>query len=302
MSERWRVLDCTNLQGKISSDRGAIVVSPEDRESARVPVADVAVILVGPTVQLSAASLHRMMKEDIPLLLCDWKGVPEGGAYSWREHGRVGARHIAQTALTVPRQKNAWAQIIRAKVMGQSTVLKEYGRPNSGELASFAKLIRSGDPSNIEGRAARLYWQSLWGSDGFRRTPSMPDRNNSTRNAQLDYAYTVLRGHGIRAVLAAGLTPALGVFHHGRSNNFSLVDDLIEPFRPAVDSGVAHLAGNADMKAPETRKRLVAAASRKFLENGLTIPAVLEDLAQQFGRYVEGDIPKLHVEYWRGAI
>lgn len=302
MSDKWRVVDCTSLDGQIRSERGAIKVCPSDRATVSLPVSDVAVILIGPKVQLSAASLHRMMSNDIPVLLCDWKGVPEGAAYGWREHGRVGARHIAQNALTAPRQKNAWAQIIRAKIRGQSVVLREYSRPNSPELASLVQLVRSGDPANIEGRAARLYWQSLWDEPRFRRTPGQADESGSTRNAQLDYAYTVLRGHGIRAVLAAGLSPALGVFHHGRSNNFSLVDDLIEPFRPAVDSGVAHLPHDADMANPATRQALVKSASRKFLAGGLTIPSALEDLAQQFGRYVEGQVPKLQVEHWRGSL
>jgi CRISPR-associated protein Cas1 len=296
------VIDCSNLNGSIYSTRGGIVIKPNEAACTTLPLADVAVLLIGPSVKFSSAVMHRILDADVSLILTDWKGVPEGGAYSWCEHGRVGARHRAQTMLSVPRQKNAWARLIRAKVLGQSTTLKILGRPHHNDLSSWAKLIRSGDPANIEGRAARLYWQSLWENEEFRRTPGIPGHGASTRNAQLDYAYTVLRGLGIRAVIAAGLSPTIGLFHHGRSNNFSLVDDLIEPFRPAVDYGVAQLPFDADMAKPETRKHLVCAASRKFTTSGLSIGSVLEDLAQSFGQYVEGDISALTTPQWRGPV
>lgn len=107
-------------------------------------------------------------------------------------------------------------------------------------------------------------------------------------------------GAGIRAVLSAGLSPTIGLFHHGRSNNFSLVDDLIEPFRPAVDFGVATLPVDADMSDSAVRSALVKASDQQFTETGLRISSVLEDLAQQFGQYVEGERARMRVLAWSG--
>ena len=39
----------------------------------------------------------------------------------------------------------------------------------------------------------------------------------------------------VRSLCVAGLHPSLGIHHHHRANAFALADDLIEPFRPAVD-------------------------------------------------------------------
>ena len=35
--------------------------------------------------------------------------------------------------------------------------------------------------------------------------------------------------------MGAGLLPAIGIFHHNRSNAFPLADDIMEPYRPYVD-------------------------------------------------------------------
>lgn len=299
--ERWRVIDCSTMEGSICSQRGGIEVHKVDSPPVSVPIADVAVVLIGLKVNFSTGVIHRLLSDDIAVLFCDWKGVPVGGGYSWAEHGRVGARATAQAILTEPRRKNAWGRIVKAKVEGQSRVLAESGaRLESIELRSMARDVRSGDPANIEARAARVYWSALWGSTGFRRHPHASTRAGDARNAQLDYAYSVLRGHGIRAVLGAGLAPALGVFHRGRSNNFALVDDLIEPFRPAIDSWLLGIDPEATLDDPDTRAYLVKGAFQPFRHDGATIPTVFSDFAQSFGRYVERDISVLNVPVWNG--
>jgi len=62
------------------------------------------------------------------------------------------------------------------------------------------------------------------------------------RNMLLNYGYAVLRAGVARALVAAGLLPALGLHHAGAANAFNLADDLLEPFRPFVDAKVWHLS------------------------------------------------------------
>ena len=157
MSSQWRILDFTSFEGKIHSDDGAIVVVNSDGVSQRVSVADVAVVLIGMKVSFSAGVIHRLTDKDIAVLFCDWRGVPESGAFSWSEHTRVGARHKAQLELSLPRRKNAWGRIVRSKIQGQAAVLRNLNRPGAQELEHIAGQVRSGDPSNLEGQAARIY-------------------------------------------------------------------------------------------------------------------------------------------------
>ena len=248
-------------------------------------------------VALSAAVLHRLAEADVAVLFCDWRGIPEGGCYSWSDHGRVAARHRAQADVTLPRKKNAWARLIRAKIEGQASVLENLKIRGSGELLALADQVRSGDPGNIEAQAARLYWSRALGK-GVGRQPAAGQLIGA--NACLDYGYSVLRGHLMRAVLAAGLAPALGVFHRGRGNAFALADDLIEPFRPAIDEVALQLPPTASPSDRPVKQLLVAAACQRFEGSGHGIPAVAEALAQSFGRYVEGDIDRLNVLSWQG--
>lgn len=297
MNSQWRVIDLCGFEGELRSTRGGVEVLSGEGVPTIIPVAEVAVILVGMKVALSAAVLHRLAEADVAVLFCDWRGIPEGGCYSWSDHGRVAARHRAQAEVSLPRKKNAWARLIRAKIEGQASVLENLKIRGSGELLALADQVRSGDPGNVEAQAARLYWSRALGK-GVGRQPAAGQLIGV--NACLDYGYSVLRGHLMRAVLAAGLAPALGVFHRGRGNAFALADDLIEPFRPAIDEVALQLPPTASPSDRPVKQLLVAAASQRFDGDGHGIPAVAEALAQAFGRYVEGDIDRLNVVSWQG--
>ena len=297
MAEQWRVIDLCGFEGELRSRRGGVEVCPGEGMPTTIPVAEVAVILVGMRVALSGAVLHRLAEADVAVLFCDWRGIPEGGCYSWSDHGRVAARHRAQAEVSLPRKKNAWARLVRAKIEGQASVLENLKIRGSGELLALADQVRSGDPGNVEAQAARLYWLRALGK-GVGRQPAAGQLIGA--NACLDYGYSVLRGHLMRAVLTAGLAPALGVFHRGRGNAFALADDLIEPFRPAIDEVALQLPPTASPSDRPVKQLLVAAASQRFDGDGHGIPAVAEALAQSFGRYVEGDIDRLNVLSWQG--
>ncbi|MBV7363218.1 type II CRISPR-associated endonuclease Cas1 [Actinomycetaceae bacterium TAE3-ERU4] len=296
MDRGWRVIDCSSLEGSLSASRGRLLVKSAEREASSLPVEDIAVVLVGPKVHLSVAALHRLATSDVAVLVCDWRGVPYCALNSWGEHSRVGARARAQANLSVPRTKNAWSRIVKAKVRGQAANLAILGLGGEKLLLSLAKEVKSGDVGNVEGRAARIYWQQMFGRDFIR------DRDLAGINACLNYGYAVLRGHGIRAVASAGLLPALGIFHRGRSNAFNLVDDLIEPFRPAIDYAVSLLPEDANPSDSEVKKSLVGAADQPFTEGGFRLSTVFEDFAQGLGCYVEGEGTYLKVPQWHGPV
>src|SRR5690606_32659147 len=57
-----------------------------------------------------------------------------------------------------------------------------------------------------------------------------------------------------RAIVAAGLHPAIGLHHHNRSNAFCLADDLLEPLRPIVDARARNLATVDDLRLTQPVK------------------------------------------------
>ncbi|SNT01985.1 CRISP-associated protein Cas1 [Micrococcales bacterium KH10] len=295
----WRILDCSALEGRISYQRGQVKVRPDGGEERTVPLADVAVVLLGLKVSIGAAVLHQFAQFDVVTLVCNWTGVPVSAVSPWSAHSRVGARQLAQASASIPSKKNAWGNIVRAKIAGQQANLKELRRPAAKTLVDIRKSVRSGDPDNCEARAAKAYWPQLFGDgERFYRNPGA----GSGRNGLLDYGYTVLRGHAIRAVMEAGLAPALGLFHRGRSNPFNLADDLIEPFRPVVDWTVAQLPADASPNHPSVKRALVSASSQPFTESGYSAATEMTNLAQQLGRYFEGDVTKLQVLQWNPSV
>lgn len=269
---------------------------PDDGPESVVGLADVALVLFGLRTSMGASVLQQLAAFDVVALACDWRGVPTAGLYGWCDHTRVGARQNAQVAMSVPRRKNAWGQIIRAKISGQAANLRCLGHDEWRRLERMAGQVRSGDPANVEGTAARFYWPRVFEGSGFSRVP----QDGYGHNAMLDYGYAVLRGFGVRAVLSAGLSGTIGLFHSNRSNAFNLVDDLIEPFRPAVDWAVAALPEKSTADDPAVRHRLVESCSQAFGTDGVSVVATLTDLAQQFGRYAENQIDRLRVPAWNG--
>lgn len=300
----WRVIDCSDFEGRLTYKRGRMMLIPRAAGSSEagpveVPLAQTAVLLLGLKAVCSTALLFELAQYGVSVLFCDWSGVPVGAMESWSETATVvAARHRAQVAMSLPRQKNAWMRITKAKIRGQAHCLDLCGRPGGELLRNLAKTVRSGDPSNVEGHAAREYWQRIFPmKEEFQRKPG----SGTPRNSQLDYAYTVLRGFVIRALLAAGLDPTFGVNHHNRSNYFCLADDLIEPYRPAIDVKVAQLSAGDSVSDKGVKRFLVDAVNAQFGESGLTIPSSLDSFAQQYGLYCEGKGDALLVPVFGGG-
>ncbi|MCL2736879.1 MAG: type II CRISPR-associated endonuclease Cas1 [Propionibacteriaceae bacterium] len=293
--DNWRVLDFTSFVGQLGYQRGQLVVRPQEGAETSLPLADVGTVLIGLHTAMAPAVLHQLAAFDVITLICDWNGVPSAAMTAWADHGRVGARHRAQFEMSIPRRKSAWGQVIKAKILGQAANLRVLGHPDWDHLAQMAKLVRSGDPQNVEGTAAGYYWRRLF-EGRFSRKPQEGD----ARNSMLDYGYAVLRGYGIRAVMSAGLAASIGVFHRGRGNAFNLVDDLIEPFRPAIDYVVATTPHDMTIAHPSVKHRLVAASTQAFGSDGSAVSSCLTDVAQHFGMYAEGGLERFTVPAWRG--
>lgn len=280
----WQVLDLTGYDGAVKSARGGLVI-----DGRRVAVADIDVILMGPKVAAGPGLMHKAGRFGVSVVYCDWRFQPVAAVHPWSSNTRVGARHIAQATMSLPRKKNAWMRIVKAKIQSQQNTLSLVGRVDAAKrLSRLSAQVRSGDPENCEAQAAHVYWQALYGEKGFTRDPGAEDALNGAHN----YGYTILRGVVLNAVVAAGLCPTLGVHHRGRSNVFALVDDLIEPFRCVVDRAVVSSdVIRETFPDPLARKAIVSAVygdevSRASEHGGSPAPRVRE-LVQAYAGYVE---------------
>jgi CRISPR-associated protein Cas1 len=193
----------------------------------------------------SHAALARLLEFGAAVLICGRKHLPTGLLLPLADHTEVVWRIHEQVAIGKPLRKQLWKQLVVAKVRGQAANL-DTASPARLRLLALAAAVKSGDPTNVEAQAAKVYW-GTWLGEGtpFHRDPAGDD----PLNAFLNYGYAVLRAAVARALVSAGLHPSLGLHHCNRSNAFCLADDLLEPLRPLVDREVRllHQQGHAEL-------------------------------------------------------
>ena len=230
-----------------------VVASKEMPEEQRtIPIEDVGMIIIeNQMVSVTIPLLNELVDAGVAVVLCDRKGMPHAMLQNMDGNSLQGEFLRNQIEVGEVLRKQLWKQIVEAKIKNQSALLeKQRGKGNL--LKPFYMNVKSGDIDNREGLAARLYWGVLFGDDFTR------DREGGGVNALLNYGYAVLRAATARALVSAGLTPSLGIFHHNRSNAFPLADDLMEPFRPFVDEVVYHLCEEGKLEInKETKMELL---------------------------------------------
>ena len=287
-----RIIEIAEDGRHLAKARGFLTVSADKAEIGRVPIDDVgAVIASAHGITYSNNLLTALAERCIPLVVCGSNHMPAAFLWTADGHYEQAGRMADQAAASKPLRKRLWSQIVRAKILGQGATLEAVGAPHGG-FYLLSRKVRSGDPDNVEAQAARRYWPLLFGGE-FRR-----DRREPGVNAMLNYAYTVLRAGAARAVMAAGLHPALGIAHRQRGNAFALADDLMEPFRPVADLLVSDLAkaGFADVDK-ETKPRLaqVLATDMSGPRGVSPVGVCLQRLALSAARCFAGEARELEL-------
>ena len=278
-----QIVDISQDGRHLSRDRGFMKVEAAGEVIGRVPLDQIsAVIAHAHGITWSNSLLVELANRGAPVVLCGKNHQPRAVIYPLDGHHMQNARMRAQWGAAQPLIKQAWKQIVVAKIRMQAAALAAIGQPPA-PLEMIARSVQSGDSSNAEARAARAYWPMMMGK-GFRRDTELPDIN-----ALLNYGYTVLRAATTRAVVAAGLHPTIGLFHSNRSNAFALADDLMEPFRPLVDLTARAIAQTDGPEvSPQAKRRMADLIALDLPLTGETSPLMVAlsrlsiSLAQSF--------------------
>lgn len=208
--------------------------SPDDKRT--IPIEDIGVVLLEhQQTAITLPLLNALAESEVQVVICNNKGMPSAMIQSMNSNNLQGETLRNQIACGEVLKKQLWKQVVEAKIKNQASLLNNVGE-DGNVLKPFYSNVRSGDVDNREGIAARIYFQHLFG-DSFIR-----NRDEPGINALLNYGYSILRAATCRAIVSSGLLPAIGIYHHNRSNAYPLADDLMEPFRPFVDGVVYDLA------------------------------------------------------------
>mgnify|MGYP002594857561 FL=1 len=137
----------------------------------------------------------------------------------------------------------------------------------------WAADVKSGDPDNLEARAAAYYWKNLFEIEGFTR-----DREGIPPNNLLNYGYAILRAVVARGLVVSGLLPTLGIHHHNRYNAYCLADDIMEPYRPYVDDlvyGIVKSGIGYEVLTKEIKGRLLSIPTLDVVISGKRSPLMI---------------------------
>jgi CRISPR-associated protein Cas1 len=229
-----RTIEISGEGNHLSVSEGSLLVHKDDEIVGRVPLEDLGVLILdAPTTTYTHSVMTEVLAAGAVIIPCGRDHLPRG-LFLPQENSLLTERLATQVAAPLPLRKSLWRQVVQTKIRHQAHTLPQ-ASPERDRLLALVPRVRSGDPTNVEAHAARIYWPALFGGD-FRRLP-----DGEPPNALLNYGYMVLRACVARAVCGAGLHPALGLHHHNRSNAFCLADDLVEPLRPMVDGCVKTL-------------------------------------------------------------
>lgn len=214
---------------KLSYKGGYLVVRKED-DTAKVHLSEISsVVLQTNQVYISAYLLSELAKAKVSFVVADEKRNPIGQYLPLYGAHNTSKRIGEQLEWTEPAKKRVWQRVVRDKIAHQSRILNARASEEEGELlAALVPEVRSGDTTNREAYAARVYFRALFGQ-GFSRDDDTPV------NAALNYGYGILLSAVNREIVARGYLTQCGICHRSEFNQFNLSCDLMEPFRPIVD-------------------------------------------------------------------
>lgn len=213
-----------------------LLIKHGDATVGSIPCEDIGLVLVDhPGTTYTHAALTSLAESGAALVVCGRNHLPVAVLLPLADHSQIIWRIQDQLNVSKPLRKQLWKQLVQAKIRAQAANL-HFSSATRDKLLDMVRQVRSGDPNNLEAQAARVYWAHWLPAGAFRRDPDAGEINGL-----LNYGYAVVRAALARAIVAAGMLPAIGLFHSNRSNAFCLADDLIEPLRPLVDCRVREL-------------------------------------------------------------
>ena len=224
----WRTI-VVNTHSKLSYKNNHLIFKDVSRTEL-IHLSEVDILLLETTdIVLSTMLIKRLVDENILVIFCDDKRLPT--AYLMPYYGRHDSslQLSRQIAWREDVKAQVWTTIIAQKILNQALFLGNCGfLEKSQSVIDLYHGLDLFDPSNREGHAARIYFNTLFGNDFSRE-------QESDINAALDYGYTLILSMFAREIVLSGCMTQFGLKHANQFNQFNLASDIMEPFRPIID-------------------------------------------------------------------
>ena len=254
----WRTV-VVNTHSKLSYKNNHLIFKDASRTEL-IHLSEVDILLLETTdIVLSTMLIKRLVDENILVIFCDDKRLPT--AYLMPYYGRHDSslQLSRQIAWNEDVKAEIWTTIIAQKILNQAFYLGSCGfLEKSQSVIDLYHGLDLFDPSNREGHAARIYFNTLFGNDFSRE-------QDSDINAALDYGYTLILSMFAREIVLSGCMTQFGLKHANQFNQFNLASDIMEPFRPIIDRIVYENRNSSFIKI---KRELFTISSDTFHYNG----------------------------------
>lgn len=235
----WRTV-VVSSRSKLELKNGYLVIRSDTVK--RVHIDEISVLVIENTGSaVTAALLEALWENKTVVVFCDHKRNPGAQLLPYYNSFDCSARVNTQIQWTQDIKDLVWTEIIKEKIRKQAQVIEKLNLRNSDLLYGYIDEIETGDSTNREGHAAKVYFNSLFGSS-FSRS------DDCFTNSALNYGYGLLLSLVNREIVANGYLTQLGLFHKNVFNQFNLSSDLMEPFRPLFDLIVYSMPKGTDLE------------------------------------------------------
>ncbi|WP_315271521.1 type II CRISPR-associated endonuclease Cas1 [uncultured Abiotrophia sp.] len=253
----WRTV-VINTHSKLSYQNNHLVFKDAYR-SEMIHLSEIDVLLLETTdITITTMLLKRIVDEKVLLIFCDDKRLPVAQLAPFYGRHDSSLQLTKQVAWPQDIKAGVWTQIIAQKILNQSFYLSDNGFHDKAQsIMDLYDALEVFDPSNREGHAARIYFNTLFGTK-FSRD------DLSDINAGLDYGYTLLLGIFAREIVITGCLTQFGLKHANQYNQFNLASDIMEPFRPIVDQIVYQ---HRDLEFKKIKSALFSMFTNKYSYN-----------------------------------
>jgi len=205
-----------------------------DGKEKALHISEIGTLIIENTaVNLTAYLLCELARYKVKIIFCDHQRNPYSEIIPYYGAHNASKQMRRQSQWPQTTKDKIWQRIVAQKIIKQAQVVyRETANQTSCEmLMNFAASVLSGDTTNREAHAAKLYFKELFG-------PQFSRDSSSDINAALNYGYAILLSAFNREITSAGYSTTMGVNHCNEYNPFNLTCDLMEPFRPVVDREV----------------------------------------------------------------
>lgn len=219
----------------------ALIDHPQrGRERTYLPTASIAAVLLGSGTSITQPAAAQILRDGSALILTGSCGV--------RCYGSI--THDDLTTRWLHLQASAWADPKERQEVARRLYVRRFSDPGALENKTIAQL------RGMEGQRVKQTYRRYAEQHGIRFKRSYEPNNpgaSDTVNQALTAANQALYGITHAAVLALGMSPALGFIHSGSQRAY--VYDIADLYKLEIAVPIAFASASSDNPDREVRRK-----------------------------------------------